>query len=413
MSGTMRRFFISTPFFISIPLLACRMVLLLLLACGLLMGQHAFSQNAPTEAFRAALPGYVYRFPQDHAAHPAFKTEWWYYTGHLQATDGRWFGYELTFFRSGVNRNEAQQKLIPLTWRLTDVYPAHAALTDIAGRRFLFTEKLNRSSPYVAGARTDRYHVWNEDWSVTRLPDGRHRLEATIPASTAASSKRPAKLSLWLNPTKPPAIHGRNGVSQKADCVGCASHYYSITRLQSTGTLTLDGKTLPVRGTSWMDHEFGSNQLTAQQIGWDWYSIQLSDGRELMFYSLRRKDGRIEPQSSGSWVDARGNVHHLPLAAFRVRPTGYWKSPRSGGRYPMGWQLSVTLAPAQTLVLTLKPTLTNQELVIGHGKGLTYWEGSCTVTGQWQQAQAGDVHPVSGRAYVEMTGYAQAFRQKI
>lgn len=358
----------------------------------LLVGSLSYlAAQMQTKAFQQALPGYTFVFPGDHAAHPDYKTEWWYYTGHLKAEDGREFGYELTFFRSALD-SEGLPKASD--WSLKEMYPAHFAVSDIGKRRFFYTEKLNRGAAGIAGARTDVYSVWNELW-FAELLGKTHMLRADSPDYS---------IHLTLTPEKPPVVHGRDGVSQKSDCVGCASHYYSLTRLKTDGVLYVDGKPVVVSGQSWMDHEFGSNQLSKNQVGWDWFSIQLADGTELMLYLIRQQDGRPDANSSGTWVGADGRSVHLSQKDFTVTPLSRWKSPNSPGTYPMGWRVSV---PSKGVALTLTPAFEGQELVTRQSTGITYWEGATRVSGQ-----SGD-KPVGGEAYVEMTGYAQAFRQKI
>lgn len=342
------------------------------------------SVGAAAGKYRHAVPPYHFRFPRDHAAHPAFKTEWWYYTGHLQSR-GRSFGYELTFFSAGI---DPARKKSSSAWALHTLYFAHFAVTDEQGRRFRFHEQTSRPALRMAGARTDRFEVWVHDWSARLLPDGRtHRLRASAPG---------LGIEVDLIPQKPPVIHGKGGVSRKSAGIGRASHYYSLSRIQTTGTLTLDGRRFPVTGLSWMDHEFGSNQLASNQAGWDWYSIQLENGRELMLYVLRLKDGGTEPHSSGTIVYADGTWKHLPLSAFSIRAAGTWKSPKSGGIYPAGWTVRV---PGEALELSVVPTVADQELITGGAAGVRYWEGSCRVTGRDRGK------PTRGAGYVELTGY--------
>jgi predicted secreted hydrolase len=335
-------------------------------------------------AFRPALPGYHYQFPRDHASHPDFQTEWWYYTGHLKSGD-RWFGYELTFFRVGIDSTRAPARS---AW-IRSVQFAHLALTDEAGHRFSFDQRISRPALGLAGADTARYRVWVEDWSAALDADGiTHRLHA----STAAFG-----LDLSMRPDKPVVIHGVNGVSQKSAGLGRASHYLSFTRMTTHGRIRVGADTLAVTGTTWMDHEFGSNQLGGGQVGWDWFAIQLDDGRELMLYRLRRANGTVEPMSSGTWVAAGGAAAHLPLSAFEITSDRSWKSSRTGADYPARWRIRV---PSRALELELEPVLADQELVLEGPVGVRYWEGSVRVTGR-----EGD-QPISGRGYVELTGYA-------
>ena len=340
--------------------------------------------------YQKALPGYQYHFPKDHASHPSYKTEWRYYTGHLKTPENKTYGYELTFFRLGTEAKQVQPDN-KSPWNTNNLYAAHFALSDEGNRKFYFHEKLNRAGLNVAGARTDTYYTWNELWLAEQLGN------QMILRADSPDGKR--EIHLLLTPAKDPVIHGQNGVSQKASCVGCASHYYSMTRLKTEGTLLLDGKATPVSGLSWMDHEFGSNQLAQNQQGWDWFSIQCNDNTELMLYLLRQDNGAIDPNSSGTWVDLNGQSHHLTLKDFTVKNSGQtWTSPTTQGRYPMGWQIAV---PSQRLTLSVTPTFQNQELYTKGSTGVAYWEGSANVTG----SRYGK--PITGQAYVEMTGYAK------
>jgi len=331
--------------------------------------------------FKKAVPPYRFRFPRDHAAHPEFQTEWWYYTGHLESGKRR-FGYELTFFQAGIN---PWRKASKSAWALHTVYFAHFTVTDENHRKFQFTEEITRPALGMAGADTDRYRVWLHDWSASLLPDNRtHHLLAGAPEFA---------IDLTLDPLKAPVVHGRDGVSQKSAGLGRASHYYSLTRMSTRGTLRLNGEELPVTGVSWMDHEFGSNQLSAEQAGWDWFSLQLDDGRELMLYRLRLKNGGVEPLSSGTVVAKDGTWKHLPLSAFQITATGRWNSPRSGAVYPQGWKIGV---PSEGIDLNLEATVPDQELVPQGVAAVRYWEGSVRVTGS-----------ATGVGYAELTGYSK------
>jgi predicted secreted hydrolase len=341
--------------------------------------------------FKLALPGYKFSFPADHASHDEFKTEWWYYTGHLQSKDSRKFGYELTFFRSAVDIADGVKNS---NWKLDNVYMAHFALTDLNGKRFYYDEVLNRPALGLAGAKTDKYEVWNGPWSA-RLDKNKHLL--------AAKTKDYA-IDLTLVSSKPPVEHGKNGVSQKASCKGCASHYYSLTRMKTDGTVTLNKQEYKVVGNSWMDHEFGSNQLTAEQVGWDWFSIQLEDGIELMLYIMRKADGTIDENSSATVVNPDGKSDHLTRDQFTIKATDYWTSPKTKGKYPSGWEVRI---PSWSIDLKVAPELKDQELVTDKTTAVTYWEGACAVTGTRLGRR------IEGDAYVELTGYAETFKKKI
>jgi len=333
----------------------------------------------------ARLPWH-FSFPRDHAAHAAFASEWWYYTGHLRAQDGRRFGYELTFFRLGLRPGDPPPRAGESRWRGNELYPAHLALTDESGGRFVYDGRFAREALGMGRASERRLDVAADRWTLRGVaPFRMHAASAAVTLDLAQAAE------------KPPAVHGRDGISLKAACATCASHYYSMTRLRTSGTVIYAGRTMRVEGTSWMDHEFGSDELQRDQQGWDWFSIQLDDRREIMDYRLRRNDGTLTPQSSGSLVDRRGAVRHLARDDVLVEATGAWKSPHTGGVYPSGWRVRV---PSAHVDLTLTPTVRDQELANLAG-GVSYWEGAVEVTDTRTGAHA-------GAGYVELTGYAGA-----
>ena len=349
----------------------------------------------PRATFAIARAPYTYRFPFDAGAHPEYQTEWWYYTGHVRARDGHRYGYELTFFRFGLRPGEIVPSAAQSRWRGNEVYPAHFALTDIDGKRFDHFELFARQALGMGRAAVGGLDTHVDDCYV-RDVTGTHASPALQPMAMHANAEidgKPVALDFLQTPQKPPAIHGTEGVSRKAGCVSCASHYYSYTRLRTTGTLTFGGTRVPIDGTSWMDHEFGSAQLDRNQSGWDWFSIQLDDDRELMLYLLRQKDGSVTPQSSGSIIDRSGAVRHVELRDFNVTAGATWKSPHTGATYPSGWRVRV---PRANVDLTLVPVLDDQELASAIGG--TYWEGAVDV----RDAAGKNV----GQGYVELTGYA-------
>jgi predicted secreted hydrolase len=264
---------------------------------------------------------------------------------------------------------------------------AHFAVSDIDRKKFLFRERINRGYQEKAGAATDRYLVWNEDWKVEG-DEKNHQIQVT---------DRGTKLRLRLNSLKPPVLHGQNGLSQKGEGEGRASYYYSLTRMKTEGELTIDGKREKVHGLTWMDHEFGSNQLREDQVGWDWFSLQLDDQTEIMLYLIRRKDGSPDPYSSGTLVRTDGTTKLLRLEDFQVGVLGRWKSAKSGGNYPMKWKVAI---PAEGIELEIDPEFTDQELITNRSTRVTYWEGAARINGMIREK------PVVGSGYVEMTGYA-------
>ena len=366
----------------------------LLCACGFIFliftlarpgrGQGEGPQLATAFTYKLAVPGRKLSFPADHYSHPEFKTEWWYYTGHLASDNGKRYGYQVTFFRFGLRDKQNDSKEKPL---FSELYMAHFALSDIGAKKFIFRERINRGYGERAGAATERYLVWNEDWKVEG--DGNdHAIRV---------KDRGTELRLTLKSLKAPALHGQNGLSQKGEGEGRASFYYSLTRMQTEGELTINGKKEKVRGLTWMDHEFGSNQLREDQVGWDWFSIQLDNQTELMLYLMRRKDSSVDPYSSGTFVDAKGKTTHLALKDYNVGVLDRWKSPTSGAKYPMKWKITI---PSAEIDLEVTPAFLEQELITNRSTRVTYWEGAVQIRGKAR----GQV--VTGNGYVEMTGYA-------
>ena len=367
----------------------------LLLLAVLPVTAQAVATNETVHAFDMATPGYQYRFPHDHGAHERFRTEWWYYTGHVVAADGHRFGFELTFFRRGMPPDQVQT--LPSRWSIQQLYLAHLALTDLDAGRFYYADKVSREGLGKAGADTDRLHVWVDRWSLlTNDPAASsHQLQAATDS---------VAINLTVIPKKPPVIHGHDGLSRKGADPGQASHYYSLTHLATEGQIRVGTETFAVTGLSWMDHEFGSADLGLNVVGWDWFSLQLSDSTELMWYSLRRADGSSDPVSSGTLVLADGRAHALDAQDLNIEPLAHWTSPRSNGRYPQRWRLT---SATMGLDVTVESLLADQELDTARSTGVTYWEGAVSVSGQVRGA------PVTGRGYVEMTGYAERFTPKL
>jgi predicted secreted hydrolase len=335
-------------------------------AC-LLAALSLLAATALADATAAAPPPV---FPRDHGSHSDAAVEWWYYTGHLAARDGRAFGFQLTFFRVG------------------ELHLAHFAWTDVAAGKLVFDEKTHLGLPGIAGASEKGLDVFNEDWSV-REDKGVVRL--------SAGRRDIGKLDLVLTPAKPPVLHGDGGVSKKGAGEKEYSHYVSITRFTAAGTLTRAGAASKLTGTAWFDHEWGPGALPAGAAGWDWFALQLSDGSDLMLYRLRLEDGRASPFSAGTFVPASGAPIPIAWGDVALRPESTWTSPRSKAVYPAVWSLSVRSLGLETRIT---PLVQDQELVTEKSTGVTYWEGACRVEGK----KSG--RPIGGRAYVEMTGYA-------
>lgn len=329
-------------------------------------------------------------FPRDHGPHPDYQTEWWYYTGNLQTSQGRRFGYQLTFFRRAVTApGEFAQR--SSAWATNQVYLAHFTLTDVAGQEFYYAERFERGAVGLAGARGEpSFEVWLRDWQVTQTGKDTYHLTA---------QKDGIAIDLELVDTKGVVLQGDSGYSRKGPEPGNASIYYSQTHLDSSGTVTVAGEVFAVQGLSWMDREISTSVLSAGQVGWDWLALHLEDGSELMVFRLRRADGTADPYSAGLYVAADGSYHVLKADDFKITPEGSWRSPHSDAVYPARFTVRV---PSLGLDLELRPQLADQELNVS----FVYWEGSVEVTG----SRAGE--PLGGFGYAELTGYAESFERR-
>ena len=337
-----------------------------------------------TRGFARAAAPRAFSFPRDHGPHPEFRIEWWYYTGNLRAGDGRHVGFQLTFFRIALGREPVARAS---DWGATQVYLAHFAVTDTRGGRFLAFARSSRGALGLAGAQAEPFRVWLEDW----VAEGEGR--AALPMRLRAAEGE-AAIDLALESAKPVVLQGERGLSRKGPEPGNASYYYSLTRMPVRGTVRLGPETLAVEGLAWMDREWSTTALGEDLAGWDWFALQLDDGRELMFYQLRRKDGQADPFSAGALVDARGGTRPLARDDVRLEVLATRRSPRSGVTYPARWRL--TQVP-QGLVLEVAPRLADQELIVGP----RYWECAVTVRGT-----EGD-RAVAGHGYVELVGYGE------
>jgi len=345
------------------------------------------SVNTPDiQGFLRATPSYTLSFPEDHGDHPAYQTEWWYYTGNLFTNDGYRFAYQLTFFRRSI----VPPTQIPepsSSWRTGQAYMAHFALTDSSRGNHHSYEMIARGTIDLAGAHYKPFEVWLHDWKVIEFAPDQYRLNA---------SQDNVAIDLLLYDQKGIVLHGENGYSQKGPNPGNASHYYSFSRLNTNGTITMGKDTHTVSGTSWMDHEFSTSALSNNQIGWDWFSIQLEDMTEVMVFQLRRADGSVDVYSSGTAIDAEGKTRYLYYNDFDITIKDTWISPKTAAEYPSGWIIRI---PSEDLIIEVQPILQDQEL----NHSYTYWEGAVDI-----QAKR-DGNEVSGYGFVEMTGYAESF----
>ena len=335
-------------------------------------------------------------FPADFGAHPEYQTEWWYYTGNLFTSDGRRFGYQLTFFRRAL-KPMSDQVQRSSAWAADQVYLAHFALTDVTGGEHYAYERLERGALNLAGVTAAPFEVWLDDWQVVEVAERLYQLQVSAPAAGIQSGEGNAVVNLELNlmDLKGPVLQGDQGYSRKGEDPGNASYYYSLTRLQTTGKLELNGQTFELHGNSWMDHEYSTSALSANQVGWDWFSIQLDNNQELMLFQLRKADGSIDTFSTAALIQADGSITRFSAQDFKIQALATWHSPRSGGEYPARWQIDI---PAAGIALTLTPVLADQEMDLRY----RYWEGAVDI-----QGTVGS-QVVAGVGYVELTGYAQS-----
>lgn len=331
-----------------------------------------------------ALATREFSFPEDHGPHPEYRNEWWYVTGNLDSSEGRRFGFELTIFRFAlIPREDGKDVTGASEWATSQLYIGHFAVTDVETGQFHVAERYARGALGLAGATARPFRVWVEDWRIEDAADG-WRLSA---------ADRGVEVSVSLQALKAPVLNGLDGLSQKSHVPGNASYYYSVPRLQARGSLTIGGETHDVSGLAWLDREWGSSALSSEQVGWDWFALQLSDGSDLMYYNLRRVDGTDDPHSSGTFMPEKGEPDHLSRDDVTIEVRRFWDSPR-GGRYPVAWTIDV---PRLDLVLQVDPVLEAQEL----HTTVRYWEGAVDVTG----TRSG--RAIDGRGYVELTGYAE------
>jgi len=334
--------------------------------------------------FKPLDPKQELSFPRDHGSHDDARVEWWYVTGQLDTGSGRRLGYQLTFFRTGIADEPRSARASAFAAR--DLFFAHFARTDVRAGTFRYAERAHRTGVGAAFAREDRLFVVNEDW----------RLEEVGGRLVLFASDGGEEISLVLTPEKPPVVHGAGGLSRRGPERDAVSRYVSLTRLRSEGWWTAGGRSEAVTGLSWFDHEWGPGSIGRDTAGWDWFALQLLDGRELMLSRMREKAGGVSPFSSGTLVTRDGKAQSLSSQDFVIEETAHWTSPASGARYPSRWRVHVSRA---SLDVEVVPVLAGQELVTDKSTRVTYWEGACDVT------PPGAGTPI-GRAYVELTGYA-------
>jgi len=348
------------------------LLLYILLLLLLLFSRSAFGQE-----WRDVAPGDTVELPRDLYVRKDYRIQWWYFTGHLFDAKGREFGYELTFFAAGV-----QKRMYRSNFGMNTVYLSHFAVSDVQGNRFYHFSNADSGSFGFAGADDTRLHVWVDKDS----------LEGSMKSMQIRASAEDISLDLSLTPEKPVSLNGDRGYSRKsADSPLIASLYFSWTDLSTKGTLRLGDTVVHVKGKSWFDREISSRGLGKNEVGWDWFAIQLDDGREIMLYTIRSREGFINQYSSGTYVSQDGKYRHLERGDFSITVLSHHVSDQSGTRYPSKWKIAI---PSENLNLLVTPLIEDQEFMAADTMETSYWEGTCRVEGI-----------AKGRAYVEMTGY--------
>ncbi len=338
-----------------------------------------------TEGFARAVTPRAFSFPGDHGPHPEFRNEWWYLTGNVETDEGREYGFQWTVFRTSLAPDTATSDASVGGWRTKQAYMGHFALTDVDEARHHDFERFSRGALDLAGARSEPFAVWLEDWRIDGPGSG-----SLFPLRLYAEEDG-VSVELVLEPTKPMVLQGDAGLSRKGPGEGDASFYYSYTRLQARGTVEIDGRPRAVNGSAWLDREWSTSALAENQVGWDWFALQLSNGCDLMLYQMRQEDGSADPWSSGTLVEADGTYRTVDFRTVRLVETGHWVSPE-GTRYPSGWRIVI---PDDSLDLAVTPVLQAQEM----DGAFRYWEGAVRVSGTSGGAR------VTGVGYVELTGY--------
>ncbi|MEM6985500.1 MAG: lipocalin-like domain-containing protein [Pseudomonadota bacterium] len=322
----------------------------------------------------------VFSFPADHRAHPAFRNEWWYITGNLAARDGAAYGYQVTLFRNGLRAGEPESTSDFATHA---VWMAHVAVTDVSAQRHFHASRFARGAGGLAGQTDAPFTVFVGNWTIESL-DGTPNFPWRLAFDSADFA-----LDLTVAPQKAMALNGDMGLSHKGGEQGNASYYYSATRLRTEGQVSLAGEAVAVEGLSWLDREWSTSALADNTVGWDWFSLQLDSGVDLMLYQLREADGRAHPASSGTITHSDGRTEHLTSLAFSLEPTRWWRS-EDGRDYPVAWRVRVPGIQFDALVEARVDAQWMNTAVV-------YWEGSVAVT-----SPAGDD---LGLGYLEMTGY--------
>lgn len=320
-------------------------------------------------AFTPVVPGRVFSFPADHGPHDGFRIEWWYITANLKDDQGHEFGVQWTLFRSALKATPEVAG-----WANQTIWLGHAAVTSATVHHA--AERYARGGVGQAGVSVQPFNAWIDDW--------RFSSQGADTLADLQLSVRDKLFSyqLRLTSTRPPVLQGDKGFSQKSE-QGQASYYYSQPFFQASGTLEIDGKTYQVSGPAWLDREWSSQPLTANQSGWDWFSLHLDSGEQVMLYRMRQKNG--EPYLTGTWIDAQGQTQLLHATDIRLTPQD--TATVAGRSMPVRWSITI---PARHLHITIDALNPNAWMDLR----IPYWEGPVRLSGSH-----------GGQGYLEMTGY--------
>ena len=319
-----------------------------------------------------------FTFPRDHGPHPQFRSEWWYLTAVLANAEGREFGVQFTVFRRGIAPvADAGAPDGAQAWRSGQVYLGHVAVSDVAARRHMEEERLARGHPALAGARAAPFAVHLEGWRLATKDDAVGFWPLRLEAETTEFS-----VDLTLRGGKPIVRQGDGGLSRKGP--NNASYYYSIPRIDAEGQVRVGDATHRVAGGAWLDREWSTSVLAAEYAGWDWFALRLDDGRDMMFYRMRRRDGQPSAYDSGVLIDAAGNAHILQAREFSLAPQEHWRE------WPVAWRLRL---PGESSPWSVRAAFADQVMETS----IRYWEGVAHV---YDSAGAR-----LGAGYMELTGY--------
>jgi len=341
--------------------------------------------NTADGNFKKAVEKIKFEFPSDLGSHPEFRTEWWYYTGNLTGENGEEFGYQFTIFRTALTADTIDRDS---EFGTNQIFMGHFTITDISNNKFYYYERFSRGAAGLAGADAEPFKVNLESYKIQVTG----KSDFIFPKVKIIAKEDNNEIQLELTPEKQIVYQGEEGLSRKGKGEGNASYYYSVTRILTEGFVIINGVKYNVKGNSWLDREWSTSALSEEQVGWDWFSIQLSNNTDIMYYNLRRKDGTADEYSKGSIIGKNGEKENISREEINLRVIDYWESDE-GKKYPSGWILKI---PSKNTELRITPAIKNQELKLS----VRYWEGSVRIEGIFDGVQ------VNGKGYAELTGYS-------